>query len=79
MKVIEFRQNNMYCNVCFSHALEAISGISGVRELDVDMRSKKIRLLVDNSSMGRRKIQECVNRAITGGYPSMLTRHTAET
>jgi copper chaperone CopZ len=72
MKKIEFRQNNMYCNVCFINAVTALAGIDGVRELDVDKASKTIRLQMDNAAMGRKKIQELVNRAITGGRPPTL-------
>lgn len=72
MKKIEFRQSNMYCSSCFVNAVSALAEVDGVREMDVDMQSKTIRLQVDNDAMGRKKIQELVNRAITNGAPPAI-------
>lgn len=76
MKKIEFRQSNMYCNTCFINAVSALAEVKGVREMDVDMQSKTIRLQVDNEAMGRKKIRELVNRAITDGRPPFYPAQT---
>jgi copper chaperone CopZ len=74
MKKVEFRQSNMYCNICFINAVTALAGIDGVRELDVDRASKTIRLQMDSAAMGKKKIQELVNKAVKGGFQPSLAR-----
>ncbi|GHU78118.1 hypothetical protein FACS1894188_13100 [Clostridia bacterium] len=72
MKKIEFRQSNMYCNICFMNAVNALTKIDVVQQLDVDLQSKTIRLQMDSAAMGKKNIQELVNKAVKGGFPPAL-------
>jgi copper chaperone CopZ len=66
-------QGNMYCNACFINVLNAILGIRGVYEMDIDMHSKMIRLQMENEAMGKKKIQTLVSAALTvGAQPALV-------
>ena len=76
MKTIEFRQRNMYCNICMMNVLSVLSGLRGVRELNINMQNKTIYLQTENNAMGKQKIQELVNKALTFGVePAIASTH----
>jgi copper chaperone CopZ len=76
MKIVEFRQNNMYCNACFINVLNAILSIRGVHEMDIDMQRKRIRLQIENEAMGKKKIQALISTALTvGAIPALAPVH----
>ena len=72
MKTIEFRQRNMYCNACLANVINAILGIKGVYEFNIDMKNKTIHLQLENETMGKKKIQELINVAITTGQTTAM-------
>lgn len=68
-KNIEIHQRNMYCTKCINNVIKAITRISNVKDLDIDMLNKTIKIKYSDCQLSKREIQNLINKALTTGNP----------
>lgn len=69
MKVykVKLKQENMLCRKCLLNVVKALSNLSGIKELDVNLENKSIKIAYDNESLSRQTVQNIVNESIIKG------------
>lgn len=69
MKVykVELKQENMLCRKCLLNVVKALSNLSGIKELDVNLENKSIKIAYGNESLSRQTVQNIVNESIIKG------------
>lgn len=65
--MVKLKQTNMLCNKCVGHVLRALVQIDGIKELDIDLKTKSVKVVYDNESLTREMVTEIVNNAIENG------------
>lgn len=61
------KQVNMLCHRCLLNVVNALSGIDGIQNLDVNLENKRIKIVYLNEKFSRQRIQDIVNESITRG------------
>lgn len=67
MKVhtVKLKQDNMLCNKCLTNVVNSISRIDGIKELNVSLDKKVIKIVYENEKVSKEVIQNIVNDSIT--------------
>lgn len=64
---VNLKQVDMLCPRCVLNVVKALSRISGIKELDVSLEDKRIKIIYDNKKFSRQRIQDIVNESIIKG------------
>lgn len=69
MKVhtVNLKQDNMLCHRCVLNVVKALSHIEGIKELNVSLEDKRIKIAYDNEKFSQKLIHDIVNEAIIKG------------
>ncbi len=57
----------MLCHRCVLNVVKVIGQINGIRELDVSLEDKRIKIVYDNKKFSKQDIQDIVNKSIING------------
>lgn len=66
---VKMKNANMLCNKCVGNVLRALVRIEGIKELEIDLNAKLVKVVYDNESLTREMVTELVNNAIEKGVP----------
>lgn len=64
---LSFKQENMLCHRCLMNVVKTLSSLQGLLGVDVNLESKKIKLIYRDKEISRDDIKEIVNRSILSG------------
>ena len=70
--MIKLKKVNMLCNKCVMHVLKTLTKLEGIKELEVNLNKKSIRIVLSDQSITRDMIITMVNNAIEGIKPMKL-------
>lgn len=71
--MIKLRKVNMLCNKCVMHVLKVLTKVETIKELEVDLNKKSIKVVLNDQSITKDMIIVMVNNAIEGINPRKLT------
>lgn len=71
--MIKLKKVNMLCNKCVMHVLKVLTKIDAIKELEVDLNKKSIKVVLNDQSITKDMIIVMVNNAIEGINPRKLT------
>lgn len=66
-KSIEIHQTNMFCSRCLYNVLMALSKVDHIKDLDIDLNSKMIKMKYQDDELSNKEIRCMINKAITTG------------
>jgi len=64
---LSFKQENMLCHRCLMNVVKTLSSLQGLLGVDVNLESKKIKVIYRDKEISRNNIKEIVNRSILSG------------
>lgn len=64
---VKLKQDNMLCRKCLLNVVKALSNLGGIKELDVNLENKSIKVAYDNEKLSRQIIEDIVNESIIKG------------
>jgi copper chaperone CopZ len=64
---VKLKQSNMLCNRCLTNVVKALSFIEGIKELNVDLDKKLVRITYENENFSKEVIQKIINDSIVHG------------
>lgn len=64
---VRLKQDNMLCRKCLLNVVKALSHVEGIKEFDVNLDKKSIKIEYDNEKLSRQIIQNIVNESIIKG------------
>lgn len=64
---VRLKQDNMLCHRCLLNVAQGLGRLSAVQEFDIDLETKRIKVVYNDSSTTRQVIQRTVNDAILRG------------
>jgi copper chaperone CopZ len=64
--MIKLKNVDMLCNKCVIHVLKVLTKIEEIKELEVNLNKRLIRVVLSNPSITRDMISTIVNNAIQG-------------
>lgn len=64
---VKLKQSNMLCNRCLTNVVKALSYIEGIKELNVDLDKKLIKITYENENFSKKVIQKIINDSIIHG------------
>lgn len=64
---VKLNQVNMLCHKCVSNVVKGLFNIKGIKEFDVNLKQKKVKIIYKNDKLSREKLQNIVNELITKG------------
>lgn len=78
---VKLKQTNMLCNKCVMHVLQALTRLDEIRELEVDLDKKLVRVVYSDERITQEMITEMVNKAIEVRVPKRHAQlnHTKDT
>jgi copper chaperone len=71
---LSFKQKNMLCHRCLMNVVKTLSSLQGLVEVDVNLESKKIKVIYRGKEISREDIKEIVNKSILSGKVVKLAR-----
>lgn len=64
---VRLKQDNMLCHRCLLNVAQGLGRLSSIQEFDIDLETKRIKVIYNDSSITRRDVQKTVNDAILRG------------
>ncbi|MEL7647618.1 MAG: heavy-metal-associated domain-containing protein [Sedimentibacter sp.] len=64
---VKLKQSNMLCNRCLTNVVKALSLIEGIKELNVNLDKKSIKITYENENFSKEVIQKIINESIVHG------------
>ena len=64
---LSFKQENMLCHRCLMNVVKTLSYFQGLVGVDVNLESKKIKVIYRGKEISRDDIKEIVNKSILSG------------
>ncbi|MDR3593789.1 heavy-metal-associated domain-containing protein [Clostridium sp.] len=71
---LSFKQENMLCHRCLMNVVKTLSSLQGLVGVDVNLESKKIKVIYRGKEISRDDIKEIVNKSILSGKVVKLAR-----
>lgn len=65
--IVKFKQYNMLCHKCLLNTTKCLSNLPGIKGLEIDLKSKKIKIIYKNRIISTKMIQNMVNDTIITG------------
>lgn len=65
-----FRQDNILCCKCLLNVVKTLSYIEGIKEFDVNLDKKSIKIEYNNEKLSRQIVLDIVNESIIKGKVS---------
>lgn len=64
---VKLKQSNMLCNRCLTNVVKALSPLEGIKELNVNLDKKLVKITYENENLSRKMIQKIINDSIVYG------------
>lgn len=71
---LSFKQDNMLCHRCLMNVVKTLSSLKCLVGIDVNLESKKIKVIYRGKERARDDIKEIVNKSILSGRVVKLAR-----
>ena len=70
---LSFKQENMLCHRCLMNVVKTLSSLQGLIGVDVNLESKKIKIIYKEKKISKDDIKYIVNKSILSGKIVKLT------
>ena len=64
---VNFRQYNMLCDRCLINVVKCLSSLNGIKDLEISLESKKIKVIYKDETISKKMIYDMVNETILTG------------
>jgi len=64
---VNFKQCNMLCDKCLINVTKCLSNLHGIEVLEINLKSKKIKIIYKDKTISKKMIQDKVNETILTG------------
>ena len=64
---MKFKQDNMLCDRCLMNVVTSLSVLNNIKEIDVNLETKKIRLKYNDKTLSKEDIRNIVEQSILRG------------
>ena len=64
---VNFKQYNMLCDKCLINVVKCLSTLNGIEDLEINLESKKIKVIYKDKAISKKMIQDMVNETILTG------------
>ena len=65
--IIKFKQHNMLCDKCLINVVKCLRNLQGIKDLEVNLESKKIKIIYKDNTFSKKMVQDMVNSTILTG------------
>ncbi|HEY5562345.1 MAG TPA: heavy metal-associated domain-containing protein [Clostridiaceae bacterium] len=64
---VNFKQYNMLCYKCLINVVKCLSNLHGIEDIELNLQSKKIKVIYKDKTISKNMIQAVVNETILSG------------